>query len=86
MVQEQIEFNGPFGLMELGPWKQAQTKVPDGGIETEQFVIETEFLLFDGALAAAEVSQMEKDVLIKFPVTVGINMGKCAFGRSITQF
>jgi hypothetical protein len=80
-----MEFNGPFGLTEVGPGKQAQTKVHCGGIETEQLVLETEFLLFDGALAAAEVSQMEKNVLIKFPGTVGINIGQCAFGRGGTQ-
>jgi len=85
VVQEQMEFNGPFGLTEVGPGKQAQTKVNCGGIETEQFVLETEFLLFDGALAAAEVSQMKEDVLIKFPGTVGINIGQCAFGRGGTQ-
>ena len=47
VVQEQMEFNGAFGLTEVGPGKQAQTKVHCGGIETEQLVLEAEFLLFD---------------------------------------
>jgi hypothetical protein len=34
VVQEQMEFNGAFGLTEIGPGKQAQTKVHSGGIET----------------------------------------------------
>ena len=34
VVQEQMEFNSAFGLTEVGPWKQTQTKVHCGGIET----------------------------------------------------
>jgi len=59
VVQEKMEFNGIFGLTEVCPWKQAQTEVHRGGIETDQLVLETEFLLFNGALAPAEVLQME---------------------------
>jgi bifunctional N-acetylglucosamine-1-phosphate-uridyltransferase/glucosamine-1-phosphate-acetyltransferase GlmU-like protein len=36
VVQEQMEFDGPFGLTEVRPGKQAQTKVHYGGIEIEQ--------------------------------------------------
>ena len=55
MIQEQVEFNGAFGLTEVGPGKQAQTKVDGGGVEAEQLVLEAKPLLFARDLTAAEV-------------------------------
>ena len=85
VVQQEVDLNGAFGLTEIRPWKQAETEVDSGGVEAEQLVLEAELLIFAGALAAAEVPQMEKGILIKLPGTVGIGVGERALGRGGAQ-
>ena len=55
VIQQQVELNGTFGLTEVSPGKQAETKVDGSRIEAEQLILEAEFSLLAGALAAAEV-------------------------------
>jgi hypothetical protein len=55
MVQEQMELNGTFGLAEVGPEKQAETKVDGGGIEAKQSIFGAELPLLSGALVAKQV-------------------------------
>jgi len=85
MVKEQVELNGPLGLTEISPGKQAETEVHGGGVEAEQLVLETELLLFTGALAAAEVPQMKEGLLIELPGTVSVGVGKRTLGGCSTQ-
>ena len=85
VIQEHVEFNGAFGLAEVGPRKQAQTKVDGGGVEAEQLVLEAKLLLFARALATAEIPQMKECVLIKLPGAVGVGIRKRALGGSGTQ-
>jgi len=91
VIQEQMELNGAFGLTEVSPGKQAQTKVDGGGIEAEQLVFEAKLLLFSGGFAAAEVTQMKEGVLVKLPGAVGIGIGKralsgCGAHSQMTEF
>ena len=76
VVEQQVELNGAFGLTEISPGKHAQTEVNDGGVDTEQLVLEAKLLLFARALAAAEVPQMKESILIKLPWSVGVSVGK----------
>jgi len=41
MIQKQMEFHRPFRLTELGPVKEASTKLNHRGIQTEKLVLET---------------------------------------------
>jgi hypothetical protein len=65
VVKEQVELNGALGLTEISPGKQPEAEVDGAGVEAEQFVLETELLLFAGALAAAEVPQVKESFLIE---------------------
>ena len=85
VVKQHVELNGAFGLTEVSPGEQAEAEVDGGGVEAEQLVLEAKLLLFTGALAAAEVPQIEEGILIKLPGTVGIGVGKCALGGGGAQ-
>jgi hypothetical protein len=85
VVKEQMELNGALGLTKISPGKQAEAEVDGARVEAEQFVLETELILFARALAAAEVPQMEEGILIKLPGTVDIGVGKRALGGGGAQ-
>jgi hypothetical protein len=85
VVQQHMKLNSAFGLAEFSPGKQTQTKIDGGGIKAKQLIPEAEFLLLSGILVAKQVTQMKENVLIKFPGTVGIGIGKGTPGRSIAQ-
>jgi hypothetical protein len=46
MIQEQMEFYGPFRSAKLCPRKQGQTKGDGGTVHGKQFVFKPEFLVF----------------------------------------
>jgi hypothetical protein len=75
MVQEQVQFDRPFGPSEMSPVKDAQAQVDGGRVETDQFVFKSEFLL-SRKLASASVEQLNKQMLIKLPGTVLICIGQ----------
>jgi len=58
----------------MGPIKDAQAQVDGGRIETDQFVLESEFLL-SRKLASTSVEQLHKQMLIQLPGTVPIGIG-----------
>ncbi len=75
VVQEQVQFDGPFGPSEVGPVKDAQTQIDGGRIEADQFVLKSEFL-HSRKLASTSVEQLTKQMLIKLPGTVLIRIGQ----------
>jgi hypothetical protein len=85
VIQQQVEFNGAFGLTKVSPGEKAQTKVDSGRVEAKQLVSEAELPLFTRTLATAKVPQMKEGILIKLPGTVGVGIGKCALCRGSTQ-
>ena len=87
VVQEQMQFDRPFGPSEMGPVKDAQAQVDGGRVETDQFVFESEFLL-SRKLASTSVEQLNKEMLIKLPGTVLIRIGQggAAGGRDSKMF
>jgi len=85
VVKEQMELNGALGLAEISPGKHAETEVDYGGIEAEQLILEAKLFLFTGALAVAEISQMEEGILVKLPWSMGAGVGKRALGGGNAQ-
>jgi hypothetical protein len=75
VVQEEVQFDRPFGPSEMGPVKDAQAQVDGGRVEADQFVLESEFLLSRN-LASTSVEQLNKEMLIKLPGTVLIRIGQ----------
>ena len=74
----------PLVWRNLAQGNKTQTKINSGGIETEKLVLEAKLLLFAGAFAAAEVQQMEEEVLKKLVGTMGIGIGQSTLGGSGT--
>jgi hypothetical protein len=87
VVQEQVQFDRPLGPSEMGPVKDTQTQIDGGRVETEQFVLESEFL-HSRKLASTSVEQLNKQMLIKLPGTVLIRIGQggAAGGRDTQVF
>jgi hypothetical protein len=61
VVQQQVQFDCPLGPSEMGPVKDAQAQVNGGRVETDQFVLESEFLV-SGELASTPVQQLYKQM------------------------
>jgi len=85
VVKQQVELDGAFGLTEVCPGKQAETKIDGGRIKAEQLVLEAEPLLFTRALAMTKVPQVKESLMIKLPGTVGIGIRKGALCRGGAQ-
>jgi hypothetical protein len=87
VVQEQMEFDRPFGPSEPCPVKDTQTQIDRGGVQTDQFVFEPEFLS-PSNLPPTAFEQLEEDSLIQFPGTVfiGISQGGAIGGRETQMF
>lgn len=69
MVQEQVEFEGSFGLTKLRPIKDRDTEINDGSVQTVQFVLEAKFVsIWDFSLGLLEQLKKErlKDLLRAF--------------------
>jgi len=85
VVQKQVQFDRPFRPSEMCPVKDTQAKVDGGRVETDQFVLESEFLL-PWKLASTSVEQLIKQVLVKLPGAVLIRIGQGgAAGSGDTQ-
>ena len=50
VIQEEMELHGPLALAEVGPGKEPQAGVDDGGVQAEEAVPETEAALLAGTL------------------------------------
>ncbi len=75
VIQEQVQFDCPFGPSEMGPVKDAQAQVNGSRIEANQLVFESEFLL-SWKLASTSVEQLNKQMLIKLPRAMLIRIGQ----------
>ncbi len=87
MVQEQVQFDRPFGPSEMSPIKNAQTQIDGGRIEADQLVFEPEFLL-SRKLSSTSVEQLTKQMLVKLPgaVFIRIRQGGAAGGSDTQMF
>jgi len=74
MIQEQVDFDGSFGATEVSPVKEAEREINNGGIQTNQFVLEPELFLAD-FLALDSLQEEEKEFLIKLPGPVFVGIG-----------
>jgi hypothetical protein len=66
MVQEQVQFDGSFGPAEVSPVKKADRQINNGGIQANQFILETE-LLFADSFVLDPFKEEEKEFLIQLP-------------------
>jgi len=82
MIQEQMQFDGSLGPSEVGPVKDRQTEVNGRRIETDQFVLKTEFLFLRN-LTSTAVQEFEKEELIKLPGAVFIRIGQSRVAGSV---
>ena len=65
IVKPGMDLHGPFGVTELRPGEHTKTQVEDGGIEGDEFVLETKAVARGRCLAAGK--QFVEQRLIEFP-------------------
>jgi len=81
VVQEQMEFNGPFGLTEVAQGNKLKQRSTVVESRLSSLFFKRNFFFLTGLSLRQKSRRWKKNVLIKFPGTVGINIGQCAFGR-----
>jgi hypothetical protein len=77
-----VELNGPSGSTKLRPVEQGNREIDDRGVQTHQFVLESELFL-PLNLVSASIKQLQRDALVELPGTmlIGISQGgttRCA--------
>ena len=75
MVELHMEFDGPFGLTELGPVKDGKTKIDGGGIKAEDGILEPEFMLRCNRLAFGQHGEKDFFKKLMTPVFIGVGEG-----------
>jgi hypothetical protein len=75
MIQQKMEFNGPFGAPKFGPVKQSDGQVNDRRIHAHEFILKAELFLSSN-FALASLEQLEEDDLIELPGAMFIGIGQ----------
>ena len=82
VVQQQVQLHRTFGQAKLGPIKHGGAQIDHRGIQAQQGILETEFLLFPGSWLAGRQDLALRQQLLKHralqlprPMFVGISQG-----------
>ena len=80
MIQQQMQFHRSFGALVLGPVENGSAELDERGVQSKQFVFETETMGAGHFAAAAQ--QLIKHAAVKRPgsVFIGVGQGR-ALGR-----
>jgi hypothetical protein len=83
VIEQKMEFNGPFGLTKFGPVKQTQAQIDHGRVQTEELVLETEALT--GSKILRQIQQAMEDAFIELPGSMGIGVAERGTAGTIFQ-
>jgi len=71
-----VELHRSLGPAVRGPVKERSAELDEGGIETEELVLEAELLPWGDGLALVE--ELVKNLLVELPGPLLIGIGKCS--------
>jgi len=78
MIEQEMQFHGPFGPSERGPWEQRQTEGYGRAVQGEQLVLESEFV-FSWSCTFTYRKGLVEEISEHLPCPMGIGIGEGGF-------